>query len=806
MIESSHEKTPSHNTATLEELSKLSENGITPKHIQILKKFYSLRGKYLPRKEVAGPRKQNSPSATEEIQPDSFVSYPHRLHNLTRGVFPLRGSGYALSIQMNPESRFGLEIDPSSPTLLIRYDFGNNANLKKDMELLQKCLDADIPFGMIVKKGPDQNKILGLGKIVNRNDTAFDIVAYGISVEESNNLQDETNKEFEYVRKDTLLNRIENFDWEKYLTGTDFTKKKFKEPRSSESINRNPFTISDIKHNSETKGWVIPIFQRFFDWSSDDIKDLWNSIFHGYYVGAFLLWETENDPEVGTEPITGVIDDGTNAPTNYVILDGQQRITSIYYAITKHDFKLRKDIRKYFYIDFQEFFNNEDSDNIIKLLTSKITKETSYEKLLFPIYQLGDHSEWITGLRDYPFQVDQTHQEIDMDKYKRINYLADTISSRLRYMYEHFKIPSVVLPKISTTEEVAEIFEKINTKGKPLSTFDLLIARLYKYNVEMRTLWKETCDRHATISKYSKRKTEKINLYIMEAMSLAFSINGSCKRKDILSYFKSNNETPQSFKKNWIAMSEYTEKALILLEDSKDGFGVTSRSELPFEPMISVLSALLYKIETKFCDSRPSCFEKLQSWYWTSIFALNYSQGAATRKSLDYKEILNWFENEESIPKSIEKFRRDYRMQIDLESTSKSSSAIHRGLLCILSLKGATDPGKSIVLDKEKRHQDHIFPKSKYRDKAYIHSILNKTWLTSSTNTKKSAKLPKEHMLTTMREKYGNNESKFLKILESHLIDEDAFKCIKENNFEGFISKRKELMLNEIATRIGAHT
>ena len=671
--------------------------------------------------------------------------------------------------------------------------------------MLQKCFDANIPFGMIAKKGTDQNKILGLGKVASIDGTAFDIVAYGISVEASKKLQYETNKEFEFARRDILLDRIEKIDWREYLSKIDLTKK-FNKPHSLKSLERNPFTIRDIKRNTETEEWVIPIFQRFFDWNNDDVKDLWNSIFYGYYVGSFLLWEAKGEPDVGTERITGVADSNTEKSRNYVILDGQQRITAIYYALTSHDFRLKRDTRKYFYIDFQEYFNNEESDNIIKLSTSKITNETSYEKLLFPIYQLGDHSEWITNLRNYLYQAVHPYHEASTNTFQRINHIADMISTRLEYMYDQFKIPSVILPKTSTVEEVAEIFEKINTKGKPLNTFDLLIARLYKYRVEMRNLWKETCSKHSIISKYSVRKTEKINLYIMEAMSLAFSKNGSCKRKDILNYFKSNNETPQSFEKKWRVMSDYTEKALVLLEDSKVGFGVTSRNELPFEPMISVLSALLYKIEIEFDDSRPRCFEKLQNWYWTSIFALNYSQGAATRKSLDYKEIINWFEDEESIPKSIERFRRDYKTQIDLESATKSSSAIHRGLLCILSLKGATDPVKSILLDKEKRHQDHIFPKSKYGDEACVDSILNKTWLTSSTNTRKSAMLPKEYMLTTMKKKYNNSEKKFLKILESHLIDEDAFKCIKENNFEGFVVRRKELMLGEIAACIGVPT
>ena len=117
-----------------------------------MKKFHVYRGKDLIPAKIEGPRKPDNPNATDKIPPDKLVSYPHRLHNLDRGVFPLKGSGYALSIQLSPNSDFGFEIDVKSPTLLIHYNFGNNPSLEKDMKMMQKCMDADIPFGIIFKK------------------------------------------------------------------------------------------------------------------------------------------------------------------------------------------------------------------------------------------------------------------------------------------------------------------------------------------------------------------------------------------------------------------------------------------------------------------------------------------------------------------------------------------------------------------------------------------------------------------------------------------------------------------------------
>ena len=797
-------KIPTNNTHTFLELEELSKKNIKKKHIQILEKFHNKRGKYLTRKEIVGPPKHINVGATSEILPDDLVDYPHRLHNLVRGVYTSDNSGYALSIQMNPRSRFGFEIDGSSPTLLIHYDFGDNPNLKRDMVTMQKCLDADIPFGLIIKNGPEQNKILGLGKIINRKGTLFDIGSYGISDEESSHLKNETMEEFEFVTKDRSIDGIEKIDWKQYIAKIDLTKERFKKPtRTSETIEKNPFTLREIKHNSEMEEWAIPVFQRFFNWTRDDIKDLWISIFHGYYVGAFLLWETRGEPDIGTEPIRGV-DNDKNIAKSYVILDGQQRITSIYYATAGPNFKLRRDTadRRYFYIDFQEFFNSEDSDDIIKSFTSTITDKTSHEKLLFPIYELEYYSEWVRKLRRYLLEQNSKNEEIT-----KIIELTDIISSKLEYLYDQFRIPSVILRKTSTsTEEVSEIFEKLNTKGMALSTFDLVVARLFKYNVQMKELWRKTLEKHPLILKYYKHKPEvqKLNLYIFEAISLVFSKYKSCKRKDILNYFEKNSETPKSFTEKWEEMSEYTEKALTLLEDSRNGFGVANKNELPFESMIPVLSALLHEIETTFHNDQPKCFKKLKNWYWASVFSIKYSQGVEGKKSADYKEIISWFKDDKSIPNDIERFRYGYINQVNLRYVNKKSSAIHRGLLCILSLSGATDLSKSIVLDSTRIQQDHIFPKSIYKNVNYVNSILNKTWLTRGTNIQKSSKRPNEYMLDSLKNMYDNSEAEFLKILKSHLIDEDAFECIKDNNFEKFIVKREELMLGAIRDAIGA--
>lgn len=77
--------------------------------------------------------------------------------------------------------------------------------------------------------------------------------------------------------------------------------------------------------------FAIPDFQREFEWKPQDIRELAKSIFQDYYIGSLLLWRSTSDSvdTLSCEPIYGFQGDGAQ---EYIVLDGQQRLTAIYYA------------------------------------------------------------------------------------------------------------------------------------------------------------------------------------------------------------------------------------------------------------------------------------------------------------------------------------------------------------------------------------------------------------------------------------------------------------------------------------------
>jgi hypothetical protein len=467
------------------------------------------------------------------------------------------------------------------------------------------------------------------------------------------------------------------------------------------------------------------------------------------------------------------------------------------------DFALARDSKNqpsYFYIDFFEYFNSEDSDNLIKTFYEKIDDQESFKKMLFPLYKLENYHDWTRDLEDY------LRRQGNLDQQK-ILYLCRSIDDKLRYIYNGFEIPYVTLPGDRSLEQVTEIFEKINSSGIQLDVFDLLIARLSKYKIKLRELWDESL-KNQKIKQYEGTKgSNKMPIYILQSIALCYSRSKSCKRRDVLDIYRNSSANKEDFESKWRTMTGFTIDAISLLENNKDGFGVTVPSEIPFETMIPVLASLLKEInDDKFKYAQKKCYDKLNNWYWTSVFSLAYSSAVDSRKTSDYKEMVEWFSIDESIPRFITRFRSDYQYpsQIDLKDVEQPTNAIFRGILCLIAIKGGHDFDRNRSIVNKKYHKDHIFPLSKFADYENVNSVLNMTWLTPDTNLIKRGRSPSVFVEEIIRRNFDGNEKEFLKTLETHFINNQAYQFMKEDNFERFIEEREKAMLLAIGEKIGA--
>tara|TARA_B100001123_G_C15112865_1_gene948172 strand:- start:25 stop:987 length:963 start_codon:yes stop_codon:yes gene_type:complete len=176
-------------------LDKLLRHGVTNHHIECLRKFALLQGEL-----ITDSRRLRGERGGRKIPADETVSNPYYLHNLVRGVYKPQSDPFALSIQTNPQSKWGKEIDdPEAGQWKINYDFEDEKKYHADMASLEICFQKKIPIGVIYKKKKAHNQILGLGTIKKIEGTLFEIIPYdGLNLKDLEvNAYNEIKKQYE---------------------------------------------------------------------------------------------------------------------------------------------------------------------------------------------------------------------------------------------------------------------------------------------------------------------------------------------------------------------------------------------------------------------------------------------------------------------------------------------------------------------------------------------------------------------------------------------------------------------------------
>lgn len=306
-----------------------------------------------------------------------------------------------------------------------------------------------------------------------------------------------------------------------------------------------------------------------------------------------------------------------------------------------------------------------------------------------------------------------------------------------------------------------------------MSVFDLLAARLYRFNIKLRDLLSE-----------AKEKYEFANLVKPETILRVIALlrNKEPKRKNLLKL------EPQNFLEDWKISCKYLQKAFNRMTDLRHGYGVLELKKwAPYSPMIIPLAVMLKEVE-EVKDVRN--YEKIDKWYWVTVFGQRYDQAVDAQSYSDLKDLKRWIIDEEKIPSFI----KDFELSEDEIDVDKQSNAIYRGIMNLIILKGALDfkTGQPPQFDIKKAQDDHIFPKSIYHE----NSILNRTIIT--TNQSKINKKPSVYFKEQLK-KLG--ERKVKHILKTHLIPEEALNALLNDDIKKFMELRKKAIIQEIRKR-----
>lgn len=548
---------------------------------------------------------------------------------------------------------------------------------------------------------------------------------------------------------------------------------------------------------------MLPDFQRNFVWARNDIEELICSLLERMFIGTFLIQRVNpTDVPFKVIPIEGAdkINGNFTPKPEIIVLDGQQRLTSLFYALYSPDIPLKNTTNPYaFFIDLQELSIDTIEDAVFSW--SKQWRE--YKSLLNGNgeYKLSELKKErilpLTFLADefnfWKLWYGEFRSLFGEDKAQKIeNYLKNIID---------YQVHVLSIPLTEKPEDIAILFERINRTGIKLSIFDLLTARLYKF-INLRTEWENAFNEKYWLKQIASNdiKNTKIPYYIIQGLALSEGM--SIKARDIIK-IDSTTLNKTAWKK---AVEILENKILSRLFDVSE-YGIADYRWLSYPSMISIWLGLFIKAEKGEIDID---INKINKWYWSVIFTERYSGSTETKQTKDFKDLVAWLTDSNKLPEAI----ADMRSKLDIMKidTKYPGSSIYKGVFNLLFRRGAWDfyEKDKIKFSVKDLEDHHIFPRKFLENKnvkVEKDIVLNRTLILSSTNRKISRKAPATYIEEMIR--IHGSEKEVKRILEKHFINEEMFeilKSVKESStpdeikekFERFITLRGNLIKDEI--------
>ena len=571
----------------------------------------------------------------------------------------------------------------------------------------------------------------------------------------------------------------------------------------------------------------IPDFQRDFTWPPEDVADLLRSIFRGYFIGSLLLLECDsNNPPFKPERLKGSKPNTDNPHPGKLILDGQQRLTSLLYAFYEQDFGLRgsKTPRRFF-LNLKLLIEDPDNDEIVfhrDVATAEKESLYSSEKQwadgIIPLTKLVDLESFIAWKEELVAWINKNQPE-DIEKFNN-NFVNDWLG--VGQLFWDFDVPLVTLPAIAADSvdglaAVCVIFEKLNSKGVALSVYDLLTARLYPSKVKLHELWEEAVAENLLLGEWSEGSADKHNFGVLVLRTMALMRDIDPKPKNLI------NLKPENFKEDWKRAAKAMNEAIeVVTNTGDDGMGVFDKKWLPGFGLLPVLAALRAYINEN--DLLSEARADLRRWYWCSVFLERYSSSVETKSRSDYVAMIKHWNGKNGV--MIVPFAEAKSIigadGYTIGESASNASSVYSGVFCLLALNGAKDWtwGEDIALQDLEDH--HIFPKGYLsraehgfdakKDANSMNSILNRTLISDKTNKKISDTAPAEYVAN--KSIFPNNPDS---VLERHFINaagkskmDNATEVLKSDEthevFKEFKEAREHFLIEKIREVCGVET
>ncbi len=516
--------------------------------------------------------------------------------------------------------------------------------------------------------------------------------------------------------------------------------------------------INTILSQIDLGSYAMPVFQRGYVWNRDQVRKLMNSLYRGYPIGELLVWNTETDPEISKG-------DGPLTPGNVnLILDGQQRMTSLYGVI-------RGKAPKFFDGNANSFTNlyfNVEDETFEFYMAAKMKTDPAWisvTELMKDGAAVFVTKKMQEDVENASFWVNHMASLTRLDGIKNINIHVETVAGPDKNI-----------------DVVVEIFNNVNSGGTKLSKGDLALAKICGE-------WPEAREKLKAIQKYFADKGYDFTLdWLLRCITVYltgqpyFSILGQCSIEDV--------------KK---ALPVVKDQIGDCLDRIADRLGLDHGRVLGnVFPIVTMLGYIRYQ-GGKVKDIKE--WDKLLYWHIHAFLWGRYAGSTESALAQDLNTIARG-DGVEGLIRQLKQSRGDLTIRPE-DFWGWSTGARFYPLLYLLTRTNhSRDWGTNIELKhallghSSTLEVHHIFPKDLLykagKSKDIVNALANYAFITKDTNLEISNRPPEEYIPEYIERCPG--------ALETHWIPMDS-ELWKLENYDEFLKQRR-ILLAEAANKL----
>ena len=512
----------------------------------------------------------------------------------------------------------------------------------------------------------------------------------------------------------------------------------------------------------------IPKFQRDFVWSKGQTAKLIDSIIKGFPIGTFIFWKTFEELRYVKNIGNVSLPDPPKGDAVFYVLDGQQRLTSLY-AVQK-GLRMTKDGRELDYKDISiNLACDPDEDDQV------VTVEPLPDTPSISVYKLLNGS-----LREFLQEYEDEIEKIDVYRKRLTGYDFSTI------VISEYPI-----------DIACEVFTRINTGGTELTLFEIMVAKTYdqERDFDLAREYEYLIDNNGAEKDLEDAGFDTISSSTV-LQCIASHISQQVRRKDILRLNKTE------FIDSWPTVKDGIFAAVDYMR---------THLRIPVSRLLPY-NALLVPF-TYFCirnngeTPSPLQHKLLTQYFWWASLSRRFSSGVEGKIALDLKRMDDILLEH---PPSYQGEEISLTMEDLRWHWFSTGDAFCKAILCLyayfepksFATNGLVKIDNSWLKVASSKNYHHFFPKAYLRkagfEKWQANVILNITIVDDYLNKRRiRAKSPSEYM-----QQFAEDNSLLASTMETHLIDDMEAYGIWDDEYRTFIEHRGERVLGELESRL----